>query len=101
MRHQFVERSFAAVEAEINEERAAALGRAGRRVQAEFDRCRQLSARIDDAGEPGERSRLLDEYRAAHAAFEHRRWQLHVHREAIGLNDHRWVDRVYPMPARR
>jgi hypothetical protein len=101
VRHQFVERSFAAVEAEINEERAAALGRSGRRVQLEFERCRQLGVQIDRADEPGERQRLIDEYRAARAAFEHRRWQLHVHREAIGLNDHRWVDRVFPMPARR
>jgi hypothetical protein len=95
------EQAFAAVQTELAQERAEALARAGRKVQAEFDRCRSLLEQLDAATQASEGHDLLVEYRAARAAFEHRRWQLHVHREAIGLNDHRWVDRVFPMPERR
>ncbi|MGE0000412.1 MAG: hypothetical protein AB7R77_27100 [Ilumatobacteraceae bacterium] len=97
------EQAFAALQTELARERADALARAGRKVQVEFDRCHRLLAEIDAPTTTHDTRRhdLLAEYRAARAAFEHRRWQLHVHREAIGLNDHRWVDRVFPMPERR
>ncbi len=99
---QASEQAFAAVQSELAQERADALSRAGHKVQVEFDRCHRLLAQIDrhDHGHD-RRHELLAEYREARAAFEHRRWQLHVHREAIGLNDHRWVDRVFPTPERR
>jgi hypothetical protein len=99
VRHELAERSFAVVQSEVDQERASALGRAGRKVQEQFDRCQQLIGRID--ANDGPIDELLAEYREARQAFEQRRWQLYVHREAIGLNDHRWVDRVFPMPARR
>ncbi|MBI5088833.1 MAG: hypothetical protein HZB15_08255 [Actinobacteria bacterium] len=99
MNLQASEQAFAAVQSELAQERADALARAGHKVQVEFDRCHRLLARLE-SGDGGHHD-LLAEYRAARAAFEHRRWQLHVHREAIGLNDHRWVDRVFPMPERR
>jgi hypothetical protein len=96
---QHSEHAFAAVQTEIAHERADALARAGRLVQHEFDRCQRLLHQLDRGeGRPDE---VLSEYRQARAAFEHRRWQLHVHREAIGLNDHRWVDRIFPTPERR
>ena len=101
MKHEIAARNFAAVEAEINEERAAALGRAGRKVQVQFERCRGLLAQLDASDEPVDRHELLAEYREARDEFELRRWQLTVHREAIGLNDHRWIERIYPTPARR
>jgi hypothetical protein len=101
VKHEIAERNFAAVEAEINEERAAALGRAGRKVQVQFERCQQLIAQLDAPEDLPDRHDLLAEYREARDEFEQRRWQLCVHREAIGLNDHRWIDRVYPTPARR
>ena len=101
MRRELLERNFAAVQSEIDEERAAALGRAGRKVQVQFERCQQLIARLDALPVGSPMHDLLDEYRRARDEFEHRRWQLCVHREAIGLNDHRWIDRIFPTPERR
>ena len=101
MKHEIAARNFAAVEVELNEERAAALGRAGRKVQVQFERCQQLVAQLDAPDDDADPHQLLLEYREARDEFELRRWQLCVHREAIGLNDHRWVDRVFPTPARR
>jgi hypothetical protein len=101
MHRQHSEQAFEAVQTELARERAEALARAGHKVQAEFDRCHRLLMQLDRPAPGADREALLVEYRGARAAFEHRRWQLHVHREAIGLNDHRWVDRVFPMPERR
>lgn len=97
VRRELAERNFAFVESELNQERAAALGRAVRKVEVHFERCHELRALLD--GPDG--SDLVDEYREARAAFEHARWQLCVHREAIGLNNHRWIDSIFPMPPRR
>jgi hypothetical protein len=101
VRHELAERNFAAVQSEIAEERAAALGRAGRKVEVQFERCQQLIEQLDGVTDAGPRHELLAQYRQARDEFEHRRWQLCVHREAIGLNDHRWIDRIFPTPERR
>lgn len=97
MRRDLAERNFAFVESELNQERAAALGRAVRRVEASHQRCAQLVELLDESGD----TQALVDYRDARAAFEQCRWELCVHREAIGLNNHRWIDGMFPMPPRR
>jgi len=95
------ERAFAAVQAELDGERAAVLGRTGRRLEAAIATCHAVARRLDATTDDGARAALLAEYRSARAASEEWRWRLHVQREAIGLTEHRWVDRVYPPPAMR
>jgi hypothetical protein len=91
---RFVEES----EAELDRERAAALGRAGAKVEERLDECRRLG---EDLG-PGDRSGpTLERYRAARAAAEEARWALCVQREALGLVEHHWVERLFPLPPRR
>lgn len=93
---QHAERRFAFVESELNQERAAALGRAVHRVRTSFERCMELIPLADQHG-----GQALDEYRQARAAFDRSRWELCVHREAIGLNNHSWIDQTFPVPPRR
>ncbi|MCU1359941.1 MAG: hypothetical protein JWN99_1230 [Ilumatobacteraceae bacterium] len=97
VRRDLAERKFAFVESELNEERASALSRAVRKVETSHQRCAQLGAQLDESGD----TEVLDDYRQARAAFEQCRWELCVHREAIGLNNHRWIDGIFPMPPRR
>jgi len=101
MHPRSAEQSFLAVEAELTEERASALGRAGRRLEEQFERCRRLARLIEAGGDTRGSDVLLGQYRRAVEDFEHCRWRLCVQREALGLYDHRWVDRVFPPPARR
>ena len=89
---------FVALEAELTEERAAALGRAGRKVETALQRCNDLLEHLTDA--PGDAA-LLDEYRGARTAFEQALWAYCVQRESLGLWDHSWVDRMCPTPPRR
>jgi hypothetical protein len=93
------ETSFAAVQTELNGERAAALGRTARRLEAALARCAHLGTELEAEHPPKSRRALTDEYRQARDDSEQWRWKLCVQREAIGLNDHAWVDRIYPPPA--
>jgi len=95
MSREVAELRHAAVVAELNEERAATLGRADRRISAARKRGLQALAQLD-AGHD-----VLAAYRAARAEMDHWRWVLTVQREALGLCDHRWVDVLYPPLPRR
>jgi hypothetical protein len=91
-REDLVDRFFEEVRHELARERAAALGRAGRRVEEARDACLALARRPEVTA---------DAYRAALATFDEARWEFCVQREALGLYDHTWVDRIYPPPPRR
>lgn len=94
-RREWAEARFAATQAELNEERASALERLGRRLEVSYARyLAAAEARRDD--DPG----TVTAHRDARAAFEALRWELTVHREALGLTDHRFVERTYPMAER-
>jgi hypothetical protein len=95
------ERAFAAVQQELDNERAAVLGRTGRRLEETLARCAALGHQIDATTDEASRAALLAEYRSARASSEDWRWRLHVQREALGLTDHRPVDRIHPAAERR
>ena len=99
MSREVAEVRHAAVVAELNEERAATLGRADRKIREARERGLEALARLD-AGR-GERCDVLSAYRAARSEMDHWRWVLTVQREALGLCDHRWVDALYPPLPRR
>jgi hypothetical protein len=95
------ERAYAAVQHELDEERAAVLGRTGRRLEEALGKCAALGLLLDATTDDVTRATLLTEYRAARASSEDWRWRLHVQREALGLTDHRPVDRIHPPAERR
>ena len=72
------------INAEIAQEKAAALGR-----------------RLDAASDPAEHARLLGEYESARVRAIHARLTLVIQREALGLRHHRIVDQQFPEPPRR
>jgi hypothetical protein len=86
-------------EAELNKERAGALGLTARRLEAELERCAALHAEWRGA-KPARRAVLEGEYEAARVESERLRWNLCVQREAMGLRRHEDVDLLYP-PAPR
>lgn len=85
---------------EIAQEKAAALGRAGERLQAALDDAAALAARVHAAVDPMARAALVRDYDAARARARAARLALVVQREAIGLRHHRVVDQLFPEPLR-
>jgi hypothetical protein len=84
-----------ALEYEIVQEQAAALGRLGRELERSLAALRAFDARY--AG-PAEALSQADRRRALVAAAGHALWLFVVQREACGLRDSRTVMRDYNVP---
>lgn len=94
--HAAFERYFEALTAELNQERAAVLGRFGRRVEQALAKCAVEQAAADDGDEEA-----LGRYRAARVSAQRAIADFCLQREMLGLIDHSWVDRIYPLPPAR
>ncbi|MGE3923463.1 MAG: hypothetical protein AB7G13_11070 [Lautropia sp.] len=106
----------AAIAAAIREETAAAIGRAGRRLQAAIaalaacdseadgghlgntDRSAGSDAGSGDAGSGDARERRDEQRRYLLAEAANALWECVVQREAMGLTDHQMIDRIYGVP---
>jgi hypothetical protein len=89
------------INAEIAQEKAAALGRAGERLEAALAHVTALGRQLDAGPDPADHARLLGEYESARLRALHARLALVIQREAIGLRHHRIVDQQFPEPPRR
>jgi len=82
------------LEYELAQEKASALGRLGRRLEAALEALRAFDAAIAEPSVETRRGR-----RALVAEAGHALWLFVVQREAIGLRDSRQVMRDYRVPA--
>jgi len=89
------------VKAEILREKAAALGRAGERLEAALEAVAAIARRLDGSADAAERTRLLEDYEVARARAREARLALLIQREALGARHHRAVDEHFPEPPRR
>lgn len=85
-----------ALDYEIVQEQAAALGRMGRALEKALERLREFDAANprEGAPQPAREARLKLVLEAGHAL-----WMLVVQREACGLRDSRTLMRQYSVPA--
>lgn len=90
--------SFTKVEQELQQERAAALGRIGKTLEELIAKSCALQIRIETAS-TDDRVGLVAEYRETWARARTYRWYLEVQREAIGLRRHERLDEMYRLPA--
>lgn len=84
-------------EQEIAAEKAAALGRAGERLEQALGEARQAASRLLEAPD-GERERLAQAYTLARKRALEVRTALLIQREALGLRRHTVVDQQFPEP---
>jgi hypothetical protein len=92
---------FERIEKEILGEKAAALGRAGEKLEAALAVTHELGQALDRETDPARRATLLAEYDNARRRAAAARMMLLIQREAIGLRHHRTVDQKFPEPPRR
>lgn len=93
--------AFERLERELAAEKAAALGRAGERLEAALREAAELARRLEIGGDPGEQAALLEAYRQARGRASQARLALVIQREAIGLRQHRILDQLFPEPPPR
>ncbi|MGZ3424553.1 MAG: hypothetical protein ACXWUG_21400 [Polyangiales bacterium] len=89
------------LEMEIAQEMAAALGRAGEKVDIAIVELEALGRACDAAVEPEGRSRAVAAFNAKREHAEKVLWELRVHREALGIRNHAQLARFYVIPPRR
>jgi hypothetical protein len=89
------------IDEEIRREKAAALGRAGERLEEALRDTEEIARRLDAAADETTRRELADAYEAARQRAQAARYALVIQREAIGLRNHRDLDRLFPEPPRR
>lgn len=87
-------------EAELNKERAGALGNTARRLEAALEQCGALREALAKPTDASLRELLLRDYRAAREASEKQRWNLCAQREAMGLRHHAEVELHDPVAPR-
>ena len=86
------------IEKEIVAEKAAALGRAGERLEAALHEAREVAARLISGGPDADRGALARAYEQARKRAQAARTALLIQREALGLRHHRVVDQIFPEP---
>lgn len=89
------------IKEEIVREKAAALGRAGERLEIALGEVSAIARAWREATDAGDRERLCGDYDRAWRAAEAARLALLIQREAVGLRDERVVDQQFPRPPRR
>jgi hypothetical protein len=87
------------VEDEIRAEKAAALGRAGERLEAALADLSEIARAVAEARDDGRRDEIRAAYRAARERARTARLYLLIQREAVGLRSHRVVEQQFPEPA--
>ncbi len=95
------EESHRRINAELAQEKAAALGRAGERLEAALAHATELGRQLDLASSVEDQAHLLGEYESACLRAVHARLALLIQREALGLRHHRIVDQQFPEPPKR
>jgi hypothetical protein len=86
------------IDKEIAGEKAAALGRAGERLEHALAEVLRVAARLLDARDDQARERLTEAYVAARRQALDARLALLIQREALGLRRHATVDQQFPEP---
>ena len=90
--------TFRRLQAEIAGEKAAALGRAGERLEAALREVTTCIQRVRDTPDAAERADLATAYEQARARALEARLALVIQREALGLRRHAVVDQQFPEP---
>lgn len=90
--------TFRRLQTEIAGEKAAALGRAGERLEAAMREVTVWAERVREAPAGTQRSGLAMAYEQARARALEARLTLLIQREALGLRRHAVVDQQFPEP---
>lgn len=90
--------NLARTEHELRAEQAAALGRAGERLEQALADVAALAAQYHRSTDSAERRRLARAYEAARQRAATARTALLIQREACGIRHHAMVDHVFPEP---
>lgn len=86
---------------ELLEEMAKALGSTGHQLETVIRRMKDLEARMEQTQDIDEYNALVDTFNDLHRLALLRREMLVIHREAIKIFKHSYIDVFYPIPEKK
>jgi len=86
---------------ELIEEMAKALGHSGHQLESVLVKLKEIETLMDEALSTEEYNSLVDQYNELHKLALVRREMLVIHREALGVFKHTFIDLFYPIPAKK
>jgi hypothetical protein len=86
---------------ELMEEMAKALGSSGHQLEAVLEQLKELDALMGQAQSLEEYNSLVEKYNELHKLALTRREMLVIHREALGVFKHTYIDVFYPIPGKK
>lgn len=96
-----VELATEELEKEIVQEMASALGRAGDKVDYALLRLDLVAQAIEQAPDPATRRKKISRWNELREEAIDARYELRIHREAVGIRQNRVLEAMYPIPPRR
>jgi hypothetical protein len=94
-------REHRSVEHEIMEEMAYALGQSCNKVNFELLELDVLDRKIQEETDPERRAKMVETFNRKRKAARRARWELKVHREALGFLRNDELEDIYPIPPKR
>ena len=95
---------LSAQDIEFIKEAAGALARCGERLEKALRKLESAERTLDlvaEHGPPFSREEATEKYKEAWKGAEKARYVYIVQREAIGFRNHKFTDRIYPLPPLR
>lgn len=86
---------------ELLEEMAKALGSTGHQLETVIKRMKDLEALMEQTPDIDEYNALVDRFNDLHRLAMFRREMLVIHREAIKVFKHSYIDIFYPIPEKK
>ncbi len=86
---------------EIIEEMAKALGHTGDKLEAVLLKLKKIEQELETTDDLDTYNALIDTFNATRKQALSRRQMLMIHREALGVRRHGYVDNFYPIPGKR
>jgi len=86
---------------ELQEEMAKALGNTGHQLEVVLARMKELDAVLEQTGDPAEYNAQVERFNELHRLALVRRQMLQIHREALGVFKHSYIDIYYPIPEKK
>jgi len=86
---------------ELLEEMAKALGSTGHQLETVLKRMKELESLLEQSRDDNEYNALVEKFNDLHKLALMRREMLVIHREAIKVFKHSYIDVFYPIPEKK
>lgn len=86
---------------ELMEEMAKALGHSGHELESVLEKLKELDALMAQTTLDKEYNALVEKFNDLHKLALIRREMLVIHREALGVFKHTYIDKFYPVPEKK